>query len=635
MAVGKTLPKLLLENLKKHPQKTAVREKDYGIWISMTYADYAVKIVKLAKYFEKLGLKKGDTISIIGDNKPEWVMSELAAQLLGAVSIGIYQDSVVEEVKYLLEQSETKVVVAEDQEQADKILELLPELTNIKKIIYYDERGMYQYDEEELVFFDDAISEYKVSVKDAEIYIEDKAALVTEEDTAVMCTTSGTTGMPKLSMLSHKNLIYMSEKLAEADPKYKTDEFVSFLPLPWIGEQMMCVVAALCFGFTVNFPEGAETVQADMKEIGPNFVFSPPRVWENMASTVHVKIMDASPFKRFVYNKLLPVGYKWAEAKFNKETPSLGLKLKYKLAYMMLFRKLKERMGFSFLRSAMTGGAALGPDTFKFFHALGINLKQIYGQTEIAGISCIHRNDDIDFTSVGTPIDGTEIKLTEDGEIISRSDAVFQGYYKQEDATNETIKDGWLYSGDAGYFDEDGKLVVIDRMKDLMYLNDDTRFSPQFIENKIKFSPYVKEAVTVGDKRDYITLILNIDMGIVGKWAENNKIAYTTYTDLSAKDEIYALVAKEVDKVNEQLPPEMQVHKFVLLYKELDADDGELTRTRKVRRGFIEDKYREIVEGLYTDNKSVHIKAEITLQDGRVRTIETDMQLYFLEPAKS
>jgi long-chain acyl-CoA synthetase len=279
----------------------------------------------------------------------------------------------------------------------------------------------------------------------------------------------------------------------------------------------------------------------------------------------------------------------------------------------------------------MTGGAALGPDTFKFFHALGINLKQIYGQTEIAGISCIHRNDDIDFTSVGKPINGTEIKITDDGEIISKSDAVFVGYYGNKKATEETIIDGWLYSGDAGYFDDNGKLVVIDRMKDLMYLKDKTRFSPQFIENKIKFSPYIKEAVTVGDNRDYVTLILNIDMEIVGKWAENNRIGYTTYTDLSAKEEIYNLVAKEVEKVNEQLPKETKVKKFVLLYKELDADDGELTRTKKVRRGFIEDKYKEIVEALYTEQENIHIKAEIKLQDGRLRTIETDMRLYHME----
>jgi long-chain acyl-CoA synthetase len=630
MDLNKTLPYYILENLRNNPKKTALREKDFGIWQETSWEDYAAKIVRLAMYFESLGLQQGENISIIGDNKPEWVMAELAAQLLGAVPIGIYQDSVTAEVQYLLQASDSKIMVAEDQEQVDKALDILDDLPRIEKIIYYDDRGMYQYSDDILIFFEDAIAGFQVNSEDAETYLQEKIAVLKLDDIAVMCTTSGTTGKPKLAMLTHRNLLFMTESLAEADPKYPSDEFVSFLPLPWMGEQMMCVVSSLRFGFTINFPESTETMQADMKDIGPHFVFSPPRVWENMASSVQVKIMDASPLKRFVYRKLLPIGSRYAEHKFNKTKPGFGLNLAYKVAYKVLFRKLKERLGFSFLRSAMTGGAALGPDTFKFFHALGINLKQIYGQTEIAGISCIHRNDDIDFTSVGSPIRGTEIKITEEGEIISRSDAVFAGYYTSRDATEKTIVDGWLYSGDAGYFDDNGKLVVIDRMKDLMHLNDGTRFSPQFIENKIKFSPYVKEAVTVGDQRDYITLILNIDMEIVGKWAENNKIGYTTYTDLSAKDEIYGLVAQELIKVNAELPPETPVKKFVLLYKELDADDGELTRTRKVRRDFIEEKYQEIVEALYTDLENIRIKATIKLQDGRERTLDTNMRLYFM-----
>jgi long-chain acyl-CoA synthetase len=605
----------------------AVREKEYGIWQESDWETYAKKAVSLALYYESIGVKPEDRIAIIGDNKPEWVYAELAAQLVGAIPAGIYQDAVVEEVKYLLQTMKATVVVAEDQEQTDKVLELLPELPSVKKIIYYDDKGMYQYDDPRLIYFQDAVSKEKVGAEWTSRYMEGRLKGLGEDEVAVMCTTSGTTGHPKLAMLTHKNLINMAESLAEADPKFEKDEFVSFLPLPWIGEQMMCVVSALRFRFTVNFPESTDTVQADMKEIGPNFVFSPPRAWENMASAVQTQIMDATPFKRYIYHKLLPVGYEYADAKFEKRKPSVSLSLRYRLAYIALFRKLKERMGFSRLRSAMTGGAALGPDTFRFFHALGINLKQIYGQTEISGISCIHRADDVDFTSVGRPIEGTELRLTDDGEIISKSEAVFKGYFANDEATTEALKDGWLYSGDAGYFDESGKLVVIDRMKDMMHLIDGTRFSPQFIENKIKFSPYVREAVTIGGGREYIALMLNIDMGIVGKWAENRKIAYTTYTDLSAKDEVYGLIAAELAKVNIQLPPEMKVRKFVLLYKELDADDGELTRTRKVRRSFVEEKYADIINALYEDTDSVHINARIRLQDGRERTIETDMRL--------
>ncbi|MCX8085247.1 MAG: AMP-binding protein [Calditerrivibrio sp.] len=620
-----TLLHYFYNNYKNHNKKVAFREKDLGIWKEYTWKDYFEYVVKTAIYFEQLGLKKGDTVAIIGDNKPEWVISEIAAQLLGAYPIGIYQDSIASEVEYILTKAETKVAVAEDQEQVDKIIENKEKFPNLKKIIYYDKKGMYQYNDDLLVYFSDMLSFIKESSFEA--YFENKLQYLNENDIAVMCTTSGTTGYPKLAMLSHKNLIFMATSLAKADPKYDTDEFVSFLPLPWIGEQMMSIASALIFAFTVNFPESHNTVQEDMKEIGPHIIFSPPRVWENIASTVHMKIMDSTPFKRFIYNICLPIGYKYADLKFQKKSPTLLQKLQYTFAYIMLFRKLKERLGFTYLRSAMTGGAALGPDTFRFFHALGIELKQIYGQTEIAGISCIHRGDDIDFTSVGRPIEGTEVKITEDGEIISKSDAVFVGYYKDEKATAETVKDGWLYSGDAGYFDESGKLVVIDRMKDLMYLADGTRFSPQFIENKLKFSPFIKEAVVLGDKKDYITAILNIDMGITGKWAEDNKIPYTTYTDLSAKDEVYNLILKEVKKVNEQLIEKHRVSKFVLLYKELDADDGELTRTRKVRRSFIIEKYADIFEALYTDAKDVTTTATIKLQDGRIKSFTTNIKI--------
>ncbi|MGB9730855.1 MULTISPECIES: AMP-binding protein [Calditerrivibrio] len=627
--MGMTLLHYFFERYKNNPNKISFREKDLGIWKEYSWKDYFEKVTKLAIYFETLGLKKGDTIAIIGDNKPEWIISEIAAQLLGAYPIGIYQDSISSEVEYILTKAESKVVVVEDQEQVDKVLENVDKFSHLKKIIYYDKKGMYQYKDGLLIFFGDIYHE--ISQTDLNSYFEDKLKSLNENDVAVMCTTSGTTGYPKLAMLSHKNMIFMATSLAKADPKYESDEFVSFLPLPWIGEQMMSVASALIFGFTVNFPESHNTVQEDMKEIGPRIIFSPPRVWENIASTVNMKIMDATPFKRFIYNKCLPIGYKYAELKFDKKKPSFFQKIQYMFAYILLFRKLKERLGFSFLRSAMTGGAALGPDTFKFFHALGIELKQIYGQTEIAGISCIHRSDDIDFTSVGKPIEGTEVRITEAGEIISKSDAVFVGYYKDEKATAETVRDGWLYSGDAGYFDENGKLVVIDRMKDLMYLSDGTRFSPQFIENKLKFSPFIKEAVVLGDKKDYITAIINIDMGIVGKWAEDNKIAYTTYTDLSAKEEVYELILKEVDKVNAQLIEKHRVKKFVLLYKELDADDGELTRTRKVRRGFIIEKYQDIFNALYADDKDVFTTATIKLQDGRVKTFHTTLKIMFVK----
>jgi len=631
MDLKRSLLEYFYDNYKRKTEKVALREKDFGIWKEITWKEYFLKVVKFAKYLESIGVKEGDTVAIIGDNKPEWIMSEFAAQLLKAYPVGIYQDSVADEIEYLLNKTEAKVVVAEDQEQVDKILEVKDRCKDLKRVVYYDNRGMYLYEDIDFLdYFEDVIN-FEFQIEDAEQYFLEKMKNISEEDIAVMCTTSGTTSKPKVAMLSHSNLIFMVSSLAKADPKYETDDFVSFLPLPWIGEQMMSVASAQVFGFVVNFPESADTVQNDLKEIGPHIIFSPPRVWENLASTVFMKMMDSTKFKNFVFNKCIKIGYEFAELKFAKKSPNLIQKLKYRLAYIFLFRKLKERLGFCKLRSAMTGGTALGPDTFKFFHAIGVNLKQIYGQTEISGISCIHRDDDIDFTSVGRPIEGTEIRITEDGEIISKSPAVFKGYFKDEKATSETLRDGWLYSGDAGYFDENGKLVVIDRKKDLMYLNDGTMFSPQFIENKLKFSPYIKEAVVLGNNREYITTILNIDFGIVGKWAENRKIAYTTYTDLSAKDEVYDLIASEVRKVNEQLKKEHKIKKFILLYKEFDADDGELTRTRKVRRGFIEEKYQEIVDAMYSDLTNIDVEATIRLQDGRERVIKTNLKIYYLD----
>ncbi|MHB8908531.1 MAG: AMP-binding protein [Syntrophales bacterium] len=621
-----TFPKLLVEQAKKYgARKIALREKDLGIWQSVTWAEYLEKVKYFSLGMISLGFQPGDKISVIGDNKPEWIIAELAAQSAGGFGTGIYQDSILKEVAYIINHSETKFVIAEDQEQVDKILDMQEELPNVKKVIYYDPKGMSKYDSDLLAHFPDVIQmgrEYeKIHPGQFERNVENTKA----DDVAWICTTSGTTGFPKLAMLTHRNLISMATNLGEFDPKYDTDEFVSFLPLPWVGEQMMAVASGLLFGLTVNFPESIESAQADLREIGPHIMFSPPRVWENMCSSVQVKVMDASFLKRFVFNACVPIGQKWSEYKFEKTTPPLYFKILYYLAYLAVFKALKDRLGFSNIRSATTGGAALGPDTFKFFHALGISLKQIYGQTEISGISCVHKNDDINPDTMGEPIPETEVKISETGEILSKSPAVFLGYYKQPEETAKTVIDGWLHSGDAGYLTPEGHIVVIDRIKDVMSLIDGVKFSPQFIENKLKFSPYIKEAVTVGHNRDFIIAMICIDFGIVGNWAERNKINYTTYTDLSSKPEIVDLIQREVEKVNKGLPENAKVKRFILLYKELDPDDDELTRTRKVRRHFVEEKYKEIIEGMYKGDDSIKIEAIIKFQDGKTSTIRTVM----------
>jgi len=621
-----TFPKLLLEKAKKYGRrKIALREKDLGIWQSFTWEEYLEKVNYFSLGMISLGFQPGDKISVIGDNKPEWIIAELAAQSAGGYGTGIYQDSILKEVAYIINHSETKFVIAEDQEQVDKILDMQEELPNVKKIIYYDPKGMTKYDSDLLAYFPDVIEMGKRYEKDHPGQFERNVENTKSEDVAWICTTSGTTGFPKLAMLTHRNLISMATNLGTFDPKYDTDEFVSFLPLPWVGEQMMAVASGLLFGLTVNFPESVESAQADLREIGPHIMFSPPRVWENMCASVQVKVMDASFLKRLVFNTCLPIGQKWSEYKFEKKAPPLHFRLLYTLAYLAVFKALKDRLGFSNIRSATTGGAALGPDTFKFFHALGISLKQIYGQTEISGISCVHKNSDINPDTMGEPIPETEVKISETGEILSRSPAVFPGYYKQPEETAKTVIDGWLHSGDAGYLTPEGHIVVIDRIKDVMSLIDGVKFSPQFIENKLKFSPFIKEAVTVGHNRDFIIAMICIDFGIVGNWAEKNRVNYTTYTDLASKPEVVDLIQREVEKVNKGLPDNAKVKRFVLLYKELDPDDDELTRTRKVRRHFVEEKYREIIEGMYRGDDSIRIEAIIKFQDGKTSTIRTVM----------
>ncbi|ADU63848.1 MAG: AMP-binding protein [Pseudodesulfovibrio sp.] len=616
-----TLPKLLVRQAGERADKPALREKEWGVWQAVSWRDSLRITAEFACGLDALGLGRGDIVILIGDNRPEWIWAELAIQGLGGVALGLYQDSPADEIEYIFALTECRLVVAEDQEQVDKILSFRGNLPHLEHIVYHDTRGLAAYEESVPGLID--FKAVRRLGRERHADAADRYALwagsTRETDPALIATTSGTTGRPKLAMLSHANLLSMAHNLGLADPKHPTDEFVSFLPLAWMGEQMMAVASALMFGFCVNFPEEPDTARADSREIGPHLVFSPPRVWESVAAKVRGDIMETTPLKRFLYNRLLPIGYEYADALFEGREPGPWLKFKYFIADQGLFRALRDRLGFSRMRSATTGGAALGPDTFRFFHALGVKLKQIYGQTEIAGISCIHQEGAVDFTSVGAPIPETEVRITDTGEIISRSPAVFLGYYRNEEATRETLRDGWLLSGDAGYFDDNGRLVVIDRLKDVMLLKDGTRFSPQFLENKVKFSPYLREAVILGNGRDCIAAILCIDMDIVGHWAESRMITYTTYQDLAAKDEVYALIRDEVARTNEMLPKETRIRRFCLLYKELDADDGELTRTRKVRRSTIGERYGQLIEALYTDVCVLNLQTEITYQDGRVR----------------
>ncbi len=628
-----TLPQWLFYHAHHTPDRIALRERNYGIWQPLLWREYADHVRAFCCGLVSLGLQPQETIAIIGDNRPEWVIAELAAQAAGAKSVGIYQDSVVKEIVYILTHADVSFIVVEDQEQVDKILELWPEIQGVRRVIYYDPKGLRNYTEEYLMPFTQVEELGRAYDQEHPGWFEARLAQGKASDLAILSTTSGTTANPKLAMLTHNNLLSMGRNLMQVDPLEPGDEFVSFLPLAWIGEQMMSLACGLQVGFTINFPEEPETVQADIREIGPQAMFSPPRIWENLVSQVQVKMEDSSRLKRRVYTWAMGVGYEMADTRFRKETPPLGLRLRYLLADWTVFQEIKDHLGLRRLKRAYTGGAALGPDIFRFFHALGVNLKQIYGQTEISGIAVVHRDGDVKFQTVGTPIPETEIRIDDSGEILMRSPAVMQGYYGNPEATRAALEGGWLHSGDAGYFDDDGHLIVIDRASDVMTLHDGTKFSPQFIENKLKFSPYIKESVVFGGDWPFVSAIINIDFANVGKWAENHQLAYTTYTDLAQKPEVYDLVREHVRRANADLPPAARIRRFLLLHKELDADDAELTRTRKVRRRLVAQRYDEIISALYSEMPYIDVETTITYQDGRTALLQTRIRIERMDEA--
>ena len=627
MSTPETLPGLLIRSAGEDGSRIALREKEFGIWQELSWSEYRDRVRDFSLGLIDLGLEHGDRIAIIGDNRPEWLIAELAAQAAGAIPIGVYQDAVADELRFLLESSGARVVVAEDQEQVDKVLDIIDHTPAIEHVVYHDAKGLNAYRDSRLRFFPEVEKLGRALHLDEPSRFESGVADLDPDATALLCTTSGTTSRPKLAMLSHRNLLAMATQIQAVDPMHPNDDYVSFLPLAWIGEQMISVPWALAVGFTVSFPESTETVRQDLREIGPQTLVSPPRIWEGLVSDVQVGVEDSTPLKRRVYEWSMSVGREAADARFRREAPSGGLRWKRRLAEILTFLPLKDQLGLRHVRRAYTGGAALGPDVFRFFHAMGVNLKQLYGQTEVSGISVVHRDGDVKFQTVGRPLPETEVRIAEGGEVLSRSPATFGGYYEDEDATAEALKDGWLHSGDAGYMDDEGHLVVIDRAKDVMALADGTAFSPQFIENKLKFSPYVREAVVFGGDWPFVTAIIAIDFANAGTWAERRQLAYTTFTDLAQKSEIYDLISSHTEDVNADLPDAACVRRFLLLHKELDADDAELTRTRKVRRRFIAERYAELIEALYGEADTVAVESRISYQDGRTSTVRHELRI--------
>ena len=628
-----TLPALLRRNaLRFGDTKVAIREKEFGIWQSVTWKGYYEKVKECALGLHRLGFKRGDKLSYAGDNRPEGLYSELGVQCLGGAIVGIYPDSNLEQMEYIINHSDSTFVVAGDQEQADKFLDIKEKCPQISKVIVDDTKGMRHYDDPILAFFK-AITKLgrELAEKEPDLF-EELIEQVSPDDVGMINYTSGTTGVPKGSMITHRNMFCVARAQDTVDAAADNFEYVSFLPLPWIGEQEFGVYWSLYKAFTVNFPEKVETVQENIREIGPHIMLAPPRIWEMMCSDIQVKMQDAAWIKRVAYKIFMPVGYKLADFRLEKKKPPLLWKFLDLAAHVFLFRALKNYLGLSRLVHVYTGGAPLGPEIFNLFQALGVNIKQAYGMTEQTAASIIHRTDDIRLDTVGKPLPGLEFKISDTGELLSRGDTIFKGYYKDPEGTEEALRNGWFHSGDAALIDNDGHIIIIDRMSDVMKLIDGSKFSPQLIENKLRFSPYIIDAVIIGQKRPFITAMIAIDMANVGKWAENNQLPYTTFSDLSQKEEIYSLIAEEVKKTNESLPRVAKIKKFVLLYKELDADDDELTRTRKVRRKFVAERYKDLIEALYGDRRELEVEADIRYRDGKEFRMKTVVRVKQIEP---
>ena len=622
VAKADTFPKLLRLNAREHGGEIALREKDLGLWRIFTWNDYQTRVHDFALGMVELGLGRGDVIGIIGDNRPDWVAAEIATHAIGAMSLGLYRDVLDEEAAYLLSYGDAKLVFAEDEEQVDKLLALADRAPNLKHIVYSDPRGMRKYDDPRLMEAEKlAATGRDRAAREPGLY--DRLVDATSgEDTAILCTTSGTTANPKLAMLAGGRVLRHCATYLAFDPKGPDDEYVSVLPLPWIMEQVYALGKGLLCRMKVNFVEEPETMMHDFREIAPTFVLFAPRLWESIAADVRAGVMDASPLKQ----KLFDIGMKTGLAALAQGKHSI-------LADQLLFRALRDRLGFTRLRSAATGGAALGPDTFKFFRAMGVPLRTLYGQTEMLGAYTLHPSEMVDPDTTGVPM-AADIELRIDnpdingvGEIVVRHPNMFLGYYKNPEASAADIKDGWMHSGDAGYFNTDRQLVVIDRIKDLAETSHGERFSPQYLENKLKFSPYIAETVVLGAGRDKLAAMICIRYSIISKWAEKNRISFTTYTDLSSRPEVYALLRKEVEAVNATLPPAQRISRFLLLYKELDADDGELTRTRKVRRSVINEKYADIIDAIYEGKSDIPVDTVIRFQDGTTQRIRTTLRV--------
>lgn len=628
-----TFPKLLLNRKKISPDRPAIREKDFGIWQTWTWAEVVEEVQTIANGLAAAGFSRGDKLAIVGDNRPRLYWGMAAAQCLGGIPVPLYQDSVAQEMEYVINHADVKFVLVEDQEQVDKMLEISPKCPELKHIYYDDPRGLRHYEHENLVAYAQLKSEGERFKSDHPEFLAAEIEKGTGRDIAILLYTSGTTGFPKGVILTYHNILTTVQNSIEFDGLTAKEECLAYLPMAWVGDHIFSYAQSYVAGFCVSCPESSATVMHDMQEIGPTYFFSPPRIFESILTTVLVRMEDSSWIKRKMFDYFIKVANRCGVNILEKRSVSIIDRFLYMLGNFLVYGPLKNTMGFSRMRLAYTAGEAIGPEIFDFFRSLGINVKQLYGQTEAAVYITVQRDNDVKPDTCGPPFPGVEVEIAESGEIMYRSPGVFLGYYKNPEATLATrTGDGWVYTGDAGYFDDDGHLKIIDRVKDVGQLNDGTLFAPKYLENKLKFFPQIREVVTFGDKRDYVSAFINIDLDAISNWAERNNVSYASYQELAANDQVYKLIENCIEKTNQSLANDSeiagsQIQRFLILHKELDADDGELTRTRKVRRRIISERFKSLIDALYSDTNQGHIENVVTFEDGRKGTMVADLEI--------
>jgi long-chain acyl-CoA synthetase len=624
-----TLPKLLARHAGRVPRQPGMREKDRGIWQTWSWRECQRHVRDLALGLAASGFGRGEKLSVLGDNRARLYWAQLAAQALGGMSVPLYQDSIASELVHVLSHAEVSVVVAEDQEQVDKVLSLRADLPSLRLVVYEDPRGMSGYSDGLLKSFEDIEAAGRTFGGEHPDYYDRELAQGRAEDVALIAYTSGTTGRSKGVLLSHRNMIATSESFASVEDVGVGDNWLCYLPMGWVGDSMFSLSTSLVVGATCNCPESPETVQRDLRELGPDALLAPPRIWENMLSALQVKAADASWLKRRVYEYFRRLAERRELLIEDRKPVPAGMRLGHRLGEFLVYGPVRDQLGLRNARWCLTGGAPLGADAFRFFRSFGINLKQIYGATEASALVAVQRDDEADPNTVGRTLPGTEVRIDDKGEVLVKGPGVFQGYHRQEEATREAFTaDGWLKTGDAGLIDPRGQLAIIDRARDVGKLADGTPFAPQFIENKLKFSPYIREAVAFGDGRPFVAAMVAIDMSTVGKWAEMRSLPYTSFMDLAAKPGVARLVIDEVRKINATLPEAIRVARIVLLNKELDADDAEMTRTRKVRRGFVAEKYAPLIAAFYDGAGEVRLTMDITFEDGRRSTLSSTLAVH-------